>query len=399
MGKWKECKLADVATNLAMGPFGSNIKAENFVESGVPVIRGKNFNFNKYIDGDFVYICDEKADELEKSNCFPDDLVFTHRGTIGQVGLIPKGKFPRYVISQSGMKLTVDKNFLDENYLFYFFKSDIGQHELLKNESQVGVPAISSPLSSLKSVDLKLPPLSEQKDIASVLSSLDDKIDVLHRQNKTLEAMAETFFRQWFVEEAQEDWEGGKLGEFVTITRGASPRPIIKYIKNGTIPWIKIADATRSSSFYINSTREFIIEEGISKSVRVFPGDLILSNSATCGLPFIVELEGCIHDGWLLFRNFNILSKFFVFFFLKRINKELNNVADGSVQNNLNTSILKELELKIPDGHMLKRFDDSVITIINKIKNNNKQIHTLEKLRDTLLPKLMSGEVKVLNHD
>lgn len=173
------------------------------------MIRGKNLNFHKYVDGDFVYLSDEKADELKKSNCFPDDLVFTHRGTIGQVGLIPKGKHPRYVVSQSGMKLTVDKNKLDENYLFYFFKSDVGQYELLKNESQVGVPAISSPLSSLKLVNLTLPPLPEQKAITSVLSSLDDKIDLLHRQNKTLEAMAETLFRQWFVEEAQEDWEEG----------------------------------------------------------------------------------------------------------------------------------------------------------------------------------------------
>jgi len=196
MGERKEYKLADVAIDFAMGPFGSNIKAENFIESGVPVIRGKNLNFYKYVGGDFVCLSDEKADELKKSNCFPNDLVFTHRGTIGQVGLIPKGKYPRYVVSQSGMKLTVDKNKLDENYLFYFFKSDIGQYELLKNESQVGVPAISSPLSSLKSVDLTLPPLPEQKAIASVLSSLDDKIDLLYRQNKTLEAMAETLFRQ-----------------------------------------------------------------------------------------------------------------------------------------------------------------------------------------------------------
>ena len=165
MSEWKECKLGDVAQNFAMGPFGSNIKAENFQESGVPVIRGKNLNFFKYVDGDFVFLSEEKADQLKSSNCYPDDLVFTHRGTIGQVGIIPEGKFKRYVVSQSGMKLSVNKKYLDNNYLFYFFKSNIGQHELLQNESQVGVPSISSPLTSLKSVTILLPPLPEQRAI------------------------------------------------------------------------------------------------------------------------------------------------------------------------------------------------------------------------------------------
>ena len=104
----KEYKLEELAINFAMGPFGSNIKAENFVDSGIPVIRGKNLNCAKYVDGEFVYLTDEKANELKKSNCFPGDLVFTHRGTIGQVALIPNNVYQRYVISQSGMKLTVD---------------------------------------------------------------------------------------------------------------------------------------------------------------------------------------------------------------------------------------------------------------------------------------------------
>lgn len=188
---------------------------------------------------------------------------------------------------------------------------------------------------------------------------------------------------------------GENLGELVSITRGASPRPIVHYVTNGTVPWIKIADATGSSSFFIDSTKEFILEEGVIKSVKVYPGDLILSNSATCGFPYFVEIEGCIHDGWLLFRDFDVLSKYFVFFFLKQIYNELNNVADGSVQNNLNTTILKDFPLKIPSKATLNRFDNSADKIILKMKSNMIQIRTLEKLRDTLLPKLISGEVRV----
>jgi len=117
------------------------------------------YTYYKYIDGKFVYLAEEKADELIGSNCKAGDIVFTHRGTIGQVGLIPYGKFERYVISQSGMKLTVDSSRMNNEFLFYFFKSKFGQYQLLKTESQVGVPSISNPLTSLKAIEIPVPKL------------------------------------------------------------------------------------------------------------------------------------------------------------------------------------------------------------------------------------------------
>ena len=251
--------------------------------------------------------------------------------------------------------------------------------------------------SDLDELEIEFPLEHEQRAIASVLSSLDDKIDLLHRQNITLEAMAETLWRQWFVEEAEGGWQTKRLDELCTITRGASPRPIIEYVVNGSVPWIKIADATGSSTFFIDRTHEFITEDGARKSIRVSPGDLILSNSATCGIPYFVELEGCIHDGWLLFRETRSISKLFLFFFLKHINRELNQVADGSVQNNLNTTILKEYELSVPPRDLVDRFDREAGIIVDKIRRNIKQLRTLERTRDSLLPKLLSGEVRVRN--
>ncbi|MBL7083404.1 MAG: restriction endonuclease subunit S [Candidatus Aminicenantes bacterium] len=374
MGERKEYKLADVAIDFAMGPFGSNIKAENFIESGVPVIRGKNLNFYKYVGGDFVCLSDEKADELKKSNCFPNDLVFTHRGTIGQVGLIPKGKYPRYVVSQSGMKLTVDKNKLDENYLFYFFKSDIGQYELLKNESQVGVPAISSPLSSLKSVDLTLPPLPEQKAIASVLSSLDDKIDLLHRQNKTLEAMAETLFRQWFVEEAQKDWEIVKLDSLINISSGKGLKKE-HLSENGAYPVL-------GANGEIGRTNEFLFNESLLFTGRV----------GTLGNIFRVENEKVwLSDNTLVIKPKNYFN--FIYFVLKTAKLEEYNV--GSTQPLIRQSDIKEIEISLPSENKLHEFEKESDLLLNKIRQNKSQIRTLEKLRNTLLPKLIRGEVRV----
>ena len=374
LSEWKKCKLLDVAENFAMGPFGSNIKAENFVESGVPVIRGKNLNYHRYVGGDYVFLCDEKANQLKSSNCFPGDLVFTHRGTIGQVGLIPEGKYPRYVVSQSGMKLSVKKDILNSNFLLYFFKSNIGQHELLQNESQVGVPAISSPLTSLKSVNIFLPPLSEQNTIVSVLSSLDDKIDLLHRQNKTLEAMAETLFRQWFVEEAKEDWEEGCLEDIASFHNGKKrPGDIIGenipiYGGNGILGY--------SEKFNYEGTTVIIGRVG-----------------AYCGSLYIEHKPIWVSDNALVAKPINNKYSSFLFFLLKHLS--LNEMSEGSSHPLLTQTLLKSIPILLPPAELVESFIFQVDVWLNKIDFSNNQIRTLEKLRDTLLPKLMCGEVCV----
>lgn len=192
---------AHLPRSIAMGPFGSNIKTDNFVPTGVPVIRGQNLNAGRFNDSDFVFLTEEKADELAASNAFSGDLVFTHRGTLGQVGIIPMdAKYKRYVVSQSQMKLTCDRNQVNLLFILYFFRSPQGQYELLANTSTTGVPAISRPLTTLKSIKIPIPPLSQQRAIAHILGSLDDKIELNRRMNETLEAIAQAIFKSWFVD-------------------------------------------------------------------------------------------------------------------------------------------------------------------------------------------------------
>lgn len=177
---WEKTKVIDLASDepnaMAMGPFGSNITKDNFVPEGVPVIRGVNISQGRFYPYDFVYLTEEKADSLRASNAFPDDLVFTHRGTLGQVGLIPRGKYPRYVVSQSQMKLRCNPNIAQPLFMFYFFSSE-GKIELLKHKSGSGVPAIASPLSTLKTIEVNLPPIQNQRKISSILSAYDDLIE------------------------------------------------------------------------------------------------------------------------------------------------------------------------------------------------------------------------------
>jgi type I restriction enzyme, S subunit len=154
---WEVGDIGTVAQRIAMGPFGSDIKTDNFVSDGVPVIRGGNLT-DGFVDRGFVFLTEAKADQLANANAFPGDIVITHRGTPGQIGLIPsKSRYKRYVVSQSQMFVRPNAAILPSHFLYLFLTSSAGQHELLANRSQTGVPAISRPTTSVKAIPLVLP--------------------------------------------------------------------------------------------------------------------------------------------------------------------------------------------------------------------------------------------------
>lgn len=154
---WPSVKLGDLCARVAMGPFGSDITTSNFIAHGVPVVRGGNLK-DDFVDANFVFVSDGKADSLRNSNAFPEDIVVTHRGTLGQVGIIPKeAKYPRYVVSQSQMLVAANASKASPRFLFEFLRSEFGMHQLLAHTSQVGVPAIARPTTSLKALNVVLP--------------------------------------------------------------------------------------------------------------------------------------------------------------------------------------------------------------------------------------------------
>lgn len=377
--------------HLQTGPFGTMLNASEYSKKGVPVIAVQDIGENVLRHHKLVFVPQAVAERLSRYKVREGDIIFGRKGAVERRALIKKQE-AGWLQGSDCIRLRLDDS-IDSTFVAYQLGDKYHREWLTQFATGATMPSLNQDI--LKLLPFFLPELPEQQVIAEVLSSFDDKIDLLHRQNKTLEVLAETLFRHWFVDEAGESWETKPLEQLCTITRGASPRPIMDYVKNGTVPWIKIADATGSDTFFIDNTKEFIIESGVDKSVKVSHGDLILSNSATCGLPYFVEIEGCIHDGWLLFRDFKEISKFYGFFFLKQINRELNNFADGSVQNNLNTGILKEYPVKVPPKILVAKFDEEAGIFVDKIKRNIYQIRSLTKLRDMLLPKLMSGEMRV----
>jgi len=212
---WQDCFVFDIASPirnaLVGGPFGSNLVSKDYVIDGIPVIRGQNMG-ERWISGEFVFVSDEKARQLSPNTARPGDLIFTQRGTLGQIAIVPEKPYGTFIISQSQMKLTVDKEKADALFMYYLFKSPEQQDYILLNAIQTGVPHTN--LEHLRTTPLLLPPLPEQRAIAGILGALDDKIEVNHRMNVTLESMARAVFRQWFVvNEEAITWQEKSLDE------------------------------------------------------------------------------------------------------------------------------------------------------------------------------------------
>ena len=303
------------------------------------------------------------------------------------------------------------KPIIDNNFLFYLMSSldfhhfHIGGAQPLMTQDIIG------------SFEISLPPLAEQKRIADILSAIDGKIELNRRINANLEQQAQALYKSWFVdfefpnEEGKpykssggkmqkselglipKGWNIDKLGNKVVIKRGGSPRPIQDFLALKGLRWLKISDATAEPSPYIYKIKEFIKEEGLSKTVFLNKGELVLSNSATPGLPKLLGLDTCIHDGWLYFPKSDFSKEYLFELFLFEREKILSQ-ANGSVFSNLKTDILKALTIIVPQENVLNRFQNIIGQIFRSIQQKQEEIISLTTLRDTLLPELMSGEIK-----
>ena len=180
------------------------------------------------------------------------------------------------------------------------------------------------------------------------------------------------------------NWEIKKFSYLCDIHRGSSPRPIHEWISHNGIPWIKIADATKTNSRFVSTTREYIKYSEKFKGVRVYPGDLVLTNSATPGIPKIINLEGCIHDGWLLFRNFNNIDKIFAYYLLINERPKIIQKGSGTIFTNLKIDILKNHVIEIPPLNEQRAIAGVLSSLDDKIDLLHRQNETLEALAETL---------------
>jgi type I restriction enzyme, S subunit len=419
-------------TAIAIGPFGSRMKSDCYVPSGVPVIRGNNISDTRDLVGEMVFITPEKAEEVQSSILFPDDLFFPHRGSIGLVGIVPRKGAGRYVQSTSLMKLTCDRTQVEPLFLFYFFRSAQGRQELLKNASTVGTPGIGQPLSSLKAIRVPLPPLAEQKAIAAVLGALDDKIELNRRMNATLEAMARALFQSWFVDfdpvrakldgrqprgldsataalfpNEFEDSELGSIpkgwtikpvGEVVDCVGGGTPSTAEpKYWEEGTHHWTTPKDFSSLQAPILFDTDRRLTDAGIAKisSGLLSAGTLLLSSRAPVGYLAIAAMPVAINQGFIAMKSNERASNYFMLNWCQANMDEIKGRATGTTFAEISKQNFRPIPLLLPPAELMANFTAKVNPFYAQITDKLLQSRTLAALRDALLPKLLSGEIKV----
>jgi type I restriction enzyme S subunit len=339
------------------------------------------------------YVSEDTYKSWFRGHPEPGDLIFVTKGTPGQVCLVPLKV--DFCIAQDMVSIRPNSNKVDPMYLFAALRSSEIQGEIENLHVGSLIPHFKK--SDFDKLLIPLPKRGLQEYIGKQYYSFSSKIDLLHRQNKTLETMAETLWRKMFLEEADPNWKKGKLGDYVTVKGGTTPSTKRPEFWDGNNAWTSPRDLSNNKTLFLHDTERKITEKGLSQigSGLLPKGTVLLSSRAPIGYLAISNIPVAINQGYIAVICDQIFPNYYMYFWIK-INMDLIiGSANGSVFLEISKSVFKVLDIELPDKNIIDKFSTTINPIFEKILKNEIQIRTLSRLRDTLLPKLMSGEVRV----
>ena len=435
---WPLQRIEDISEKVGMGPFGSSIKVETFVSTGIPIISGQHLHGFRLNDSvGFNFITEKHAERLRGAIVYRGDIVFTHAGNIGQVAVIPdSSQYDHYVLSQRQFYLRCDTSKADPQYIIAYFKSPEGRFQLLANTSQVGVPSISKPVTYLRSIEIPLPPLPEQRRIAHILGTLDDKIENNRKTAKTLEAMAQAIFKSWFVDfdpvrakmngeppesickrlkitpeildlfpdrlvdselgEIPEGWVLNPISEIIEFN------PAMPIKKNVSAPYLDMASLPTAGCWPADP-----VFRPYSSGMRFQNGDTLLARITPCLENGKTAYIQCLKEhgvGWGSTEFIVMRPKppvpSVVAYLIARNDKFRAHAIQGmtgtSGRQRVQVTTVSDFQVIQPDNASIWPYFGSIsVPLFDNIKSFSKENLPLIKLRDTLLPKLISGEIRV----
>lgn len=382
-------RIADLIDEIAMGPFGSNIKVSCFVDSGVPILNGSNLEGFSLSERTFRYVTRKKADSLNKANAHRGDIVITHRGTLGQIVFIPQdSKYDRYVISQSQFRVRCNDKVLPE-YLVYYFHTPIGQHKLLSNASQVGVPALARPSSTFQQIEVVLPELSIQKCVVEIISTIQKKIVNNQELNDNLQQQAAALFSSLYDRSNTEV----RFTDLIQILGGGTPKTGENTYWNGNIAFFTPKDVGIP---YTLITEKTISKEGLSHcNSRLYPVNTVFVTArGTVGKVGMSGVPMAMNQSCYALVGKETHQLLVYFYTLKAVDR-LKHKASGAVFDAITTRDFESEQIMKLSDDDATAFLRVAEPMFQEVLNNNIENLRLSTLRDSLLPKLMSGEIDV----
>ena len=409
--EWNDVVLKDVLSEKGYirGPFGSALKRAEMKSEGIPVYEQQNAIYDNRIFR--YYINEEKYQSLKRFTTYTDDLIISCSGTVGKVSII-KHDDPKGIISQALLTLRVNKDLILPEFLKYFFSSYEGYNSLVSRATG-SVQVNISNRAVIEEIPLKLPPLDVQRKIVHYLSLIDKKIETNEKINKNLLSIADAIYKKEFqnFDTYSEDeliasdfglipknWHYKTLDEISDVGIGKTPprKETWWFSEQEGVKWVSIKDLGNSGT-YIFETSEYLTNEAIEKfNVKLIPiNTVILSFKLTVGRIGITTEEMVTNEAIAHFKlsENSVITKEYLYLYLKNFNyEELGSTS--SIAKAINSKIVKKIPILIPNNK-INEFKDLFENLFNKIKSNQLEINKLTKLRDTLLPKLMSGEIDV----
>jgi type I restriction enzyme S subunit len=397
---------------LTGGPFGSNLVSCDYTDEGVPVIRGCNLPDNaSFAFDDLVFVSEKKADALRPNNAFPGDLIFTQRGTLGQVGLIPKNSpFKRFVISQSQMKLAVDPDKADALYLYHYFRLPSTVEAIQGLAISSGVPHIN--LDILRKFQVITPPVCIQRKIAAILSAYGEMIENNKRRIALLEKMAEEIYREWFVrlrfpghekvsfvKGVPEGWMPVPSNKVFRVMSGGTPNTDNPAYWDGDIPFFTPKDS--GDGFYVLKTERAITQKGLdSCNSRLYRKDTIfITARGTVGKICLAHRDMAMNQTCYALSPKEEGDSYFHFLSMKNAIAYIKGISKSGVFDNIIVDTFKIIPIFMPPASLIVQFNEYAGPIFKQIGALLESNELLIKTRDALLPRLISGKLSVENLD
>jgi type I restriction enzyme S subunit len=410
---------------LVDGPFGSNLPATDYVAYGVPVIRGSNLSKGqvRFRGKEFVFVSEATAEKHVRSTCQPNDIVFTKKGTLGQVGIVPSNKFPRYLLSSNQMRLRVDPRIANPNYVYYALSSAEAIDQVIRESEHTGVPKIN--LAYIRQFRIRVPCMAVQDTVATLLRALDDRIELLREKNTILEALTQSFFKSWFIDfdpvrakaegrepegmnaevaelfpssfekselgESPAGWCTGTLGDLAQTARSqrqpsdfdASIHYVgLEHIPRGSLSLTKWGNAAGLESAKSSFQKGDILFGKLRPyfhKVVVAPFNGVCSTDVLVCQPKIPAFHGVV----MMYLSSKPLIDY------------AERLSNGAKMPRVSWKDLAAYPVVLPPEPLAECYRVATEPLVQSIVANVHKAKTLADLRDTLLPRLISGQLRL----